>query len=355
MRYFKLFACCKIVKGACRSIIMDLQRNQSETIPNDLFDFIYYYSGQCKDEITTKLGIENQSVVDEYTNFLLKNEYGFLCDSLDEFNCFPEISDEWDIPFPISNAIIDIGINNDLDYLEIIRQINELRIPHIQIRSTIDIDFHFYEKLMKSVIKSNINSIQLLIPFPKNDIPIEMLKKFVRRNLRIDSLIFHSAPFNKKVKNIGNLTSISFTKKRFTSVIDCGIVSKKYFAVNLDLYTESTNFNTCLNRKISIDVSGEIKNCPTLKESFGNIKNKKLCEVLKEEGFKSLWFIKKDNIDVCKDCEFRHLCTDCRAIIKEPDNIFSQPAKCNYNPYIAKWKGEKGFISVEKWLQNNTQ
>ena len=76
---------------------------------------------------------------------------------------------------------------------------------------------------------------------------------------------------------------------------------------------------------------------------------------MKEDGFKSLWGIKKENIDVCKDCEFRHLCTDCRAIIMEPENIFSQPAKCNYNPYLAKWKGEKGFISVEKWRQNNTQ
>ena len=65
------------------------------------------------------------------------------------------------------------------------------------------------------------------------------------------------------------------------------------------------------------------------------------------------WYIRKDNIDVCQNCEYRYICTDCRAFIKDPNNIFSHPLKCTYNPYIAKWKDEDGWISVEQWRSEN--
>ena len=110
----------------------------------------------------------------------------------------------------------------------------------------------------------------------------------------------------------------------------------------------SQKHNTCLNRKISIDVNGEIKNCPSMIKSYGNIKDATLTKAMEKSGFKDVWFIHKNQIEVCKDCEFRHICTDCRAYLKNPENIYSQPEKCNYNPYIAKWKGQDGYITVEE-------
>jgi hypothetical protein len=85
-----------------------------------------------------------------------------------------------------------------------------------------------------------------------------------------------------------------------------------------------------------------------MERSFGNIKDTTLQEAIEKPGFKELWFIHKDQIDVCKDCEFRHMCTDCRCFIKDPGNIYSQPAKCTYNPYICKWEGQDGYIPVEE-------
>ncbi len=85
-----------------------------------------------------------------------------------------------------------------------------------------------------------------------------------------------------------------------------------------------------------------------MNKSFGNIRNTTLAEAIEKPGFKELWFINKDKIDVCKVCEFRHMCTDCRAFIKDPENIYSQPSKCPYNPYIAKWQGEEGYVSVKE-------
>ena len=114
------------------------------------------------------------------------------------------------------------------------------------------------------------------------------------------------------------------------------------------MFYESQCHNTCLNRKVCIDAEGNIKNCPAMAKSYGNIRDTTLEEAINKPGFKDLWFICKDQIDVCKDCEFRYMCTDCRAFIKDPENIYSQPAKCTYNPYICLWEGQEGYVPVEE-------
>lgn len=81
---------------------------------------------------------------------------------------------------------------------------------------------------------------------------------------------------------------------------------------------------------------------------FGNIYKMSLRDIMDNSDIKSLWNINKDQIDVCKDCEFRHMCMDCRCFIKDPDNIYSQPAKCTYNPYICKWEGQDQYVPVEE-------
>ena len=90
-----------------------------------------------------------------------------------------------------------------------------------------------------------------------------------------------------------------------------------------------------------------------MSKSFGHIDDTNLEEIISNLDFTKIWSIRKDDIDVCKDCEFRYVCTDCRCYIKSPENIYSQPAKCKYNPYTAKWEGEEGYTTVEQWRNEN--
>ena len=83
-------------------------------------------------------------------------------------------------------------------------------------------------------------------------------------------------------------------------------------------------------------------------ESFGNIKTTSLEKALEHSHFKKYWNLTKDSIETCKDCEFRNICTDCRAYTernymnKEGLDI-SKPLKCGYDPYTGKW---------EEWSKN---
>ena len=118
---------------------------------------------------------------------------------------------------------------------------------------------------------------------------------------------------------------------------NCGNISPAYFSVNIKTYTEAINYNSCLNCKISINANGEIKQCPSISKTFGNISKNTLESVLKKREFHKFTNIKKDEIIVCKDCEFRYVCTDCRAYIENPNDIYSKPLKCGYDPYTCKW------------------
>lgn len=74
-----------------------------------------------------------------------------------------------------------------------------------------------------------------------------------------------------------------------------------------------------------------------MKESYGNIRDTTLLEALEKPGFKKYWNINKDQVEVCKDCEFR-IAADCGAYLEDPDNIRSKPLRCGDNPYTCKWE-----------------
>lgn len=141
--------------------------------------------------------------------------------------------------------------------------------------------------------------------------------------------------------------TVSFVKE-IISKSSFGKVDLKYFNTNLPKVLEAVNHNSCLYKKISIDVEGNIRNCPSMSQSFGNIKNITLEEALNHKDFKKYWNLTKDKIEVCKDCEFRYICTDCRAYTERTHkNEFgldiSKPLKCGYSPYTGEW---------EKWSIN---
>ncbi len=152
-------------------------------------------------------------------------------------------------------------------------------------------------------------------------------------------MTLHSSNNDKEIRPKDEGFSIVMSvKENIVNKKCCGVIHHTYFSPNIETFTESQHHNTCLNRKISIDANGEIKNCPSMAKSYGNIKDTKLVDVVNNPDFQKVWHIKKDEITKCKDCEFRHICTDCRAYIDDPQDMYSAPLKCGYDPYTCKWE-----------------
>lgn len=129
-------------------------------------------------------------------------------------------------------------------------------------------------------------------------------------------------------------------------------LDKDSLIVNLSLFTESQKHHTYYNRKLYIGKKGEIKNAPECEEIFGNIQDiQKISDIekiIEQLGFQKYWYVHKEICDVCKDCEFRHMCVDNRLPYERKENEWFHKIECNYNPFICKWKGEKGYRTLEE-------
>lgn len=66
--------------------------------------------------------------------------------------------------------------------------------------------------------------------------------------------------------------------------------------------------------------------------------NRNLKEISSKESFRKYWYINKDQIIICKDCEYRNMCSDCLAFICDQKDILSKPLKCSYDPYCCYWE-----------------
>ncbi len=335
---YKLYSCCIPAKGYKQSIICDIQRNNSWLIPNSVCDFLIENNEFSSKTINIKF-LENTH---EIICFLIDNEIVFNCKKSETENFIP-IDLSWRSPNLISSCIIDLKSNAILNH--VFEELNKIGCNKLQFRFYSKITINELITYLKQLKRLHIKSFELLIPYSEN-MQIDVLQTIPLSFPILSNITVYSSPMNSFYFN--NNCSFIYTKEIVKSQNSCGVIEKEYFSCNMGLFTESQLHNTCLNRKICIDADGEIKNCPSMKQSYGNIKDTTLREAMEKPGFKDLWFICKDKIDVCKDCEFRYMCTDCLTFIKDPENIYSQPAKCPYNPYIAKWQGEEGYVPIEE-------
>lgn len=337
---FKLFSNCIPVKGANRAVICDLQRTKLNVIPNDLYTILTEHEDLTISEVKRVYKNEYDSTIDEYFDFLLKLEYIFLTDSPD---LFPKLDTQFHYPFEISNSIIDLSYISNYDLITVFDQLDELNCKHIQVRFFEIAPIILFKALEFLQNKNSIiHSIDIVTHQKHNS--LEFWKDKLNSFPRLNTILIYGCE-KKELDQILSVNNgqIIFTSKVIDSETHCGVISVNNFAVNIKNFTESWKYNSCLNRKISIDVEGHIKNCPSMPESFGNIKDTTLQEALEKKDFKKYWNITKDQIDVCKDCEFRYVCTDCRAYTEDPEDDYSKPLKCGYSPYTNVW---------EEWSKN---
>jgi SPASM domain peptide maturase of grasp-with-spasm system len=315
---------CFITKGHSRSLLLDLQRYKQYIVSTEL------------GEILNKRFLRKEDVPKKYNSIighLIEEDILLKVEEHDK-ELFPSIDPSFDIPSFINDAIIDVDILLP-DFKEIIKQLLPLLCRHIEIRFFSALEINTIITILDEAENTTIESIDVYLPYSSFKKYENELLQIMEKNIRLRVLYIHSSP---KSGLIAHKDRLLFTSQEINSEKHCGVVSKFLFSVNSLTYFESLQYNTCLNRKIAIDATGEIKNCPSMRKSYGNIKDTSLKEAMEKDGFKDLWDINKEQITICKDCEFRNICTDCRAYTENPEDIYSKPLKCGYNPYTTAWE-----------------
>lgn len=343
MKYFQTFTNCLLVKGVKRSLVCDAQRQESDFIPNDMVEILEKLNAKISIEtLISEYGKENENIIVEYLQYLDEKEYGFFCE-LEEFARFPTIDKEFFAPAYITNVVIELTKEKINRIKNIVPQIENIGCKDISLIFYDELEEGDFLKIFEWFYNTRTISLEITSKYHIKITPTFFANINTKLN-HLTRLVFFSAKKNE-VKLRGNkiLFDRVFSIKEITSFNSCGKVDLKYFNTNLPKVLEAINHNSCLHKKIGIDINGNIRNCPSMPQSFGNIKDTTLEEALNRKDFKKYWNLTKDEIEVCKDCEFRYICTDCRAYTERThtnkDGLdTSKPLKCGYNPYTGEWK-----------------
>ncbi|MBQ0734857.1 grasp-with-spasm system SPASM domain peptide maturase [Aquimarina celericrescens] len=333
-KVFKLYACCIPVKGHRRAVIVDSQRNDLFYIPLGMYDLLENHTHKTKEEIIVEFG-HHKDIIEEYFEFLEKNELGFWTDQPEKF---PKIEMQWDYPAQITNAIIDVDSNSSYDFDKAITQLDALGCGDILIRHYSPITLDDLIERFKIFEGTRIECIDLMIPNINLDIEAACL--FAKKNIRIRSLMLTSSDKDKHLQRTrDDMGNVYLTKNIVDNAVykDTTKITPDSFVFNVKMISESMHHNNYLNRKVTIDKDGFIKNTPSFKNHFGNINDIDLNSVINNPKFQKYWSVTKDQVEVCKDCEFRY---NCLSYVENESEIYSAPKRCNYNPYESQWKSK---------------
>lgn len=285
------------------------------------------------EELKENLDENEYKIALEYFDFFIDEEFGFYTDQPERF---PELDLSFSSPETINNCIIDIDTHSDHNIQKIADQLSFLGCKFLELRffSSISIS-ELRDEYLTAMNQTRLRNITVYMKYSEEWEHEASVEKLLRSFPLVGNLIVHSSPFEK---SICSESPLSYQKTKITSEKCCGIISRKYHRYNQETFLESQQKNSCLNKKVSIDSSGEIRNCPSMPDSFGSHHVVLLTDVVQTKNFTKTWDITKDSIEVCKDCQFRYVCTDCRAYLENPENKNSKPLKCGYDPYNNLWE-----------------
>ncbi|MEN2435782.1 grasp-with-spasm system SPASM domain peptide maturase [Weeksellaceae bacterium A-14] len=326
-----------ITEGAIKITIVDPSRGKVFELPKSFSQLIHDLK-KCPISEVRLLYDDN---LDPFIQFILENDLGMITSTPKQF---PDIDRSFSSPEYINNAILDFYPSESYDvYGTRLQKLDNLGCKFYEFRMYLSLDLKIIESIFKNVqfnsLKSiNIHSIHSSESDNENYIRILRNFPFIKR-----IFIFNSDSNSRiKSKEIMDDQRLYYLTDKLDNK-SCGKVSfHNLFIRSTEQIVENISHNSCLHKKISVDSIGNIRNCPSMVESYGNIDDNILPTIINNTNFTKLWDINKDQIEVCKDCEFRYLCTDCRAYTERTHynkyNIdISKPLKCGYNPYTGEW------------------
>ncbi|CAN5918018.1 hypothetical protein BH11BAC7_BH11BAC7_15790 [soil metagenome] len=283
---------------------------------------------------------EEKETLVSFKTFLLDNELVFYCPEELVHN-FIDFGYAFNPPGIITNAIADYESNSPYKLEDFIKASNSFGAKHFQIRSYFS---NFDEEELNAIFlifeNSGIKSFEIIAKY--NERISQFAKSEIEFQPRCKSIVLHSAPITEYIPSKQNTAMgiYASTVQKISGPEDCSNNSMQYMNVNAELFLEAKQFHTYYYKKVSIDNKGLLKNCTSHLRDFGKFSNVDFLTIISSQEFQAVWFAKKDETEICKDCEFRYMCIDSREIFPRSADLWFHKEQCNYNPYNGRWSNE---------------
>ncbi|NMB70428.1 radical SAM protein [candidate division WWE3 bacterium] len=149
----------------------------------------------------------------------------------------------------------------------------------------------------------------------------------------------HPDPLRPKGRGVNPLL-----QPDFEYVVRYGLMLKPNFTAETDTVSHYSSGHSCLLGKITVTEFGEVLPCIFSHDNVvGNVLVAPSLEsVLREPVLTRIWRATKDGVMVCRDCEYRYVCFDCRPLSEgasagNAGYLTAPYPRCTYNPYTGEW------------------
>lgn len=128
------------------------------------------------------------------------------------------------------------------------------------------------------------------------------------------------------------------------TLVQYGVMTEPRFLADKQTIAHYASAHSCLAGKITITETGDILPCIFSRNKImGNVVTSGgMKQIIEGPKLQKVWKTTKDDVLVCKDCEYRYVCFDCRPLSESSSdgfaNYFDAPyPRCSYNPYTGEW------------------
>jgi radical SAM protein with 4Fe4S-binding SPASM domain len=130
----------------------------------------------------------------------------------------------------------------------------------------------------------------------------------------------------------------------FEKLVQYGLKLAPDFKAERRTIAHYASGHSCLMGKIAVTEFGDVLPCIfTRNHTMGNVLVARgLTPVVRGQALRQMWSATKDQVMVCRDCEYRYVCFDCRplseaAAMGRADYLHAPYPRCTYNPYTGEW------------------
>lgn len=114
--------------------------------------------------------------------------------------------------------------------------------------------------------------------------------------------------------------------------------TKPDFVPERGQFESNHHWNSCWLGKAAITAEGEVLPCVFERELVAGNLNEHSLQWIVHNGLRPFWKLTRDKISVCRDCEYRYICRDCRPwAYGYTGDLYAKTPTCTYDPYTGEW------------------
>ncbi|MCB9048450.1 MAG: hypothetical protein H6556_03380 [Lewinellaceae bacterium] len=336
-KYISVFDDMKVVKGIARTAIYDLAQGNIFFVPGIVGEVLLEKKERTLGAILTELPEEEREWLLDIITCLAEERIIHQVDGR-ELERFTPSKETLFSSGLIYNAVIELsGESRFLDELEeIIIEMCRLQCRYVALVVRQSIGNHKIASILQQIVRTDIQEFEVI--WDCYDASRKTIEACLASEKNRAVIIPVSLP-NKKLKEE------AFAQERVylsegAFILDEEVMAaeiRNFFTVNKPFFYEAKNANPYFFKKVSIDRSGNIKNCLSQNFSYGNILDGSLEAILSGHSFQELWYVNKEKVRGCRDCEFRFACFDMRPPRKMGHDTWEYSTSCGYDVVQGQW------------------